>query len=142
MKHEYTSETANAARLKGLETRQANAARRKEVLSLLKQHSLDDVLKQHKLDLNLTPQAKQELAQEVFKQLVTIEFSEKLKHRNKLEQMVLKQELDEMTKSLGERTELSIATDEKMTIEELLDHDKLDLSRLSEQDLNLLRSFV
>ncbi|MCU8257242.1 hypothetical protein M2G94_04570 [Vibrio vulnificus] len=142
MKHEYTSETANAARLKGLETRRANAARRKDVLSLLKQHTLDDVLKKHDLDLNLTPQAKQELAQEVFKQLVTIEFSENLKHRNKLEQMVLKQELDEMTKCLGERTELSIATDEKMSIEELLEHDKLDLSRLSEQDLNLLRSFV
>ncbi len=142
MKHEYTSETANAARLKGLETRQANAARRKEVLSLLKQHTLTDVLKKHDLDLNLSAQAKQELAQEVFKQLVSIEFSENLKHRNKLEQMVLKQELDELTKCLGERTELTIATDEKLSVEEAISREVLDLSRLSEQDLNLLRSFV
>ncbi|OQU28100.1 hypothetical protein [Vibrio parahaemolyticus] len=144
--HRWDSEAAKQAQEKSvqsrLENRRLRDQLRQEALQLIKQKTMIELADELKINVNLSNEAKQDIYGYLLKSLIDVEVVETAKHRFKTEQMFIKQELDEMTKSLGEHTKISIATGEQLTIEALLEQNKIDLSSLGEDTLNKLRSFI
>lgn len=144
--HRWDSEAAKQAQEKSvqsrLENRRLRDKLRQEALQLIKQKTMTELADELKINVNLSNEAKQDIYGYLLKSLIDVEVIETAKHRFKTEQMFIKQELDEMTKSLGEHTKISIATGEQLTIEALLEQNKIDLSSLGEDTLNKLRSFI
>ncbi|TEW55943.1 hypothetical protein E2R68_02300 [Psychromonas sp. RZ22] len=137
----FTKDNAVQAQAKSAEARTCNAERRNAIKALITSKSPLELLDDYKLNFNLSNGVKQEIQIYLLKELLAVQFSESLKHSHKIEQMVVKSELDEMLKEQPNKQELAV-TGEKMTITELLKNNMIDLSRTSTDDLNDLRSFL
>lgn len=145
MKHEYNSETAEKARLKGLEVRRERAKereqRKQEVLELIKSKTLTELVDELKLNINMGNEVKQEVYAYLLKALIDVEIVEKAKHRFKTEQMFTKFELDELLKEQPSKQDIKVSG-EKMSLIDALKSGVIDDSRISIDDVNTLRMFV
>ncbi|ELC9716787.1 hypothetical protein QX995_002163 [Vibrio vulnificus] len=145
MKHEYNSETAEKARLKGLEVRRERAKereqRKQEVLELIKSKTLTELVDELKLNINMGNEVKQDVYAYLLKALIDVEIVEKAKHRFKTEQMFTKFELDELLKEQPSKQDISLNS-EKMTVQQAIKSGLIDDTRISLDDLNFLRMFV
>ncbi|EHY1122954.1 hypothetical protein K2V14_003953 [Vibrio vulnificus] len=145
MKHEYNSETAEKARLKGLEVRRERAKereqRKQEALQLIKQKSMAELVDELKINVNLSNEAKQEIYGYLLKALIDVEIVETAKHRFKTEQMFTKHELDELLKEQPNKQDINVSG-EKMSLIDALKSGVIDDSRISIDDVNTLRMFV
>ncbi|ELP6122754.1 hypothetical protein QTV43_003990 [Vibrio vulnificus] len=145
MKHEYNSETAEKARLKGLEVRRERAKereqRKQEVLELIKSKTLTELVDELKLNINMGNEVKQDVYAYLLKALIDVEIVEKAKHRFKTEQMFTKFELDELLKEQPSKQDISLNS-EKMTVQQAIKSGLIDDTRISLDDLNFLRMFL
>ncbi|EMC8460730.1 hypothetical protein K6754_23815 [Vibrio alginolyticus] len=147
MKHEFNSETAEKARLKGLEVRRERAKERErrklEVLELIKSKTLTELVEELKINVNIGNEVKQEVHAYLLKALIDVEVTEKAKHRFKIEQLFTKFELDELLKESPSKQDISInRAGEKLSIKQALQSGLIDSERVSLDDLNFLRGFV
>ncbi|HFQ5108732.1 TPA: hypothetical protein ACGUT0_002293 [Vibrio vulnificus] len=145
MKHEYNSETAEKARLKGLEVRRERAKereqRKQEVLELIKSKTLTELVDELKINVNMGNEVKQDLYAYLLKALIDVEIVEKAKHRFKTEQMFTKFELDELLKEQPSKQDIKVSG-EKMSLIDALKSGVIDDSRISIDDVNTLRMYV
>ncbi|GAB7224768.1 hypothetical protein VoSk93_39870 [Vibrio owensii] len=145
MKHEYNSETADKARLKGLEVRRERAKereqRKQEVLELIKSKTLTELVDELKIDINMGNEVKQDVYAYLLKALIDVEVVEKAKHRFKTEQLFTKYELAELLKEQPSKQDINL-TGEKMPLIDALKSGLIDDSRISIDDVNTLRMFV
>lgn len=145
MKHEYNSETAEKARLKGLEVRRERAKereqRKQEVLELIKSKTLTELVDELKINVNIGNEVKQDVYAYLLKALIDVEIVEKAKHRFKTEQMFTKFELDELLKEQPSKQDIKVSG-EKMSLIDALKSGVIDDSRISIDDVNTLRTFV
>ncbi|MCF5844240.1 hypothetical protein [Aeromonas veronii] len=145
MKHEYNSESADKARLKGLEVRRERAKEREkrklEVLELIKSKTLAELVDELKIDINMGNEVKQDVYSYLLKALIDVEVVEKAKHRFKTEQLFTKHELDELLKEQPSKQDINI-TGEKMSVADALKSGLIDESRISIDDVNMLRMYV
>lgn len=145
MKHEYNSETAEKARLKGLEVRRERAKEREklktEALELIKQKTLSELVDELNINIGMNNEVKQDIYAYLLKALIDVEIIEKAKHRFKTEQMFTKYELDELLKEQPSKQDIKVSGD-KMSIVDALKSGLIDESRVSIDDLNFLRMYV
>lgn len=145
MKHEFNSETAEEARLKGLEVRRERAKareqRKQEVLELIKQKSMSELVEELQIKVGMSNEVKQDIYAYLLKALIDVEIVEKAKHKFKTEQMFTKFELDEMLKEQPAKQDISL-TGQKMSLKEALKSELIDESRISLDDVNMLRMYV
>ncbi|ELX4199066.1 hypothetical protein [Vibrio vulnificus] len=145
MKHEYNSETAEKARLKGLEVRRERAKEREklktEALELIKQKTLSELVDELNINIGMNNEVKQDIYAYLLKALIDVEIVEKAKHRFKTEQMFTKYELDELLKEQPSKQDIKVSGD-KMSIVDALKSGLIDESRVSIDDLNFLRMYV
>ena len=137
----FDTESATKAQLKSAETRKANTARRKAILATIATKRPQELLDEYKFNLGLSNEIKQEIQIYLTKELLSTQFTESLKHRNKIEQMLMKSELDEMLKEQPERIELT-ENGEQLSVVEALNKGILDPSRFSTDDINVIRTFL
>lgn len=145
MKHEYNSETAEKARLKGLEVRRERAKereqRKQEVLELIKSKTLIELVDELNINIGMSNEVKQDIYAYLLKALIDVEIVEKAKHRFKTEQMFTKFELDELLKEQPSKQDIKVSG-EKMSLIDALKSGVIDDSRISIDDVNTLRMFV
>lgn len=145
MKHEYNSDTAEKARLKGLEVRRERAKereqRKQEALELIKSKTLTELVNELKISVNIGNEVKQDVYAYLLKALIDVEIVEKAKHRFKTEQMFTKFELDELLKEQPSKQDIKVSG-EKMSLIDALKSGVIDDSRISIDDVNTLRMFV
>ncbi|HCG9204198.1 TPA: hypothetical protein NJ621_004173 [Vibrio parahaemolyticus] len=145
MKHEYNSETAEKARLKGLEVRRERAKEREklktEALELIKQKTLSELVDELNINIGMNNEVKQDIYAYLLKALIDVEIVEKAKHRFKTEQMFTKYELDELLKEQPSKQDIKVSGD-KISIVDALKSGLIDESRVSIDDLNFLRMYV
>lgn len=145
MKHEYNSETAEKARLKGLEVRRERAKereqRKQEVLELIKSKTLTELVDELNINIGMSNEVKQDIYAYLLKALIDVEIVEKAKHRFKTEQMFTKFELDELLKEQPSKQDIKVSG-EKMSLIDALKSGVIDDSRISIDDVNTLRMFV
>ncbi|CDT47727.1 hypothetical protein [Vibrio coralliirubri] len=107
----FTKETANNCQAKSAESRSRNAKRRNEIKALVKTMSISELLDDNGFNIDsLTIQAKQEILASLYPELMKVQYQETLKHKHKVEQMLVQNELDELKQS---------ENDEFYTLEEL-----------------------
>ena len=145
MKHEYNSETAEKARLKGLEVRREKAKereqRKQEVLELIKSKTLTELVDELNINIGMSNEVKQDIYAYLLKALIDVEIVEKAKHRFKTEQMFTKFELDELLKEQPSKQDIKVSG-EKMSLIDALKSGVIDDSRISIDDVNTLRMFI
>ncbi|WP_010433273.1 hypothetical protein [Vibrio cyclitrophicus] len=145
MKHEYNSETAEKARLKGLEVRRERAKereqRKQEVLELIKSKTLTKLVDELNINVGMSNEVKQDIYAYLLKAMIDVEIVEKAKHRFKTEQMFTKFELDELLKEQPNKQDIKVSG-EKMSLIDALKSGVIDDSRISIDDVNTLRMFV
>ncbi|ELS0753747.1 hypothetical protein QQ213_003555 [Vibrio vulnificus] len=145
MKHEYNSETAEKARLKGLEVRRERAKereqRKQEVLELIKSKTLIELVDELNINIGMSNEVKQDIYAYLLKALIDVEIIEKAKHRFKTEQMFTKFELDELLKEQPSKQDIKVSG-EKISLIDALKSGVIDDSRISIDDVNTLRMFV
>ncbi|GIU32928.1 hypothetical protein TUM4644_33360 [Shewanella colwelliana] len=137
----FTKDNAAQAQLKSAEKRKENRKRRDEILATITTKTPQELLEEYSLNLSLSNEMKLEIQTYLMKELLSTQFTESLKHRNKIEQMLMKSELDEMLKEQPERIELS-ESGEQLSVVEALDKGILDPSRFSTDDINAIRTFL
>ncbi|MFA1571660.1 hypothetical protein A152_0021855 [Vibrio tasmaniensis 1F-187] len=89
--------------------------------------------------MNLKNEQKAEIKIHVLKSALTLLAHEKIKHKNKLVEMCVQNELEEILKQQPEK---QINLTSGMSVYEALKAGVLDEDRVSIDDLNLLRGFI
>ncbi|PTP81146.1 hypothetical protein [Vibrio splendidus] len=145
MKHEYNSETAEKARLKGLEVRRERAKereqRKQEVLEMIKSKTLTELVDELNINVGMSNEVKQDIYAYLLKAMIDVEVVEKARHRFKTERMFTKFELDELLKEQPSKQDIKVSG-EKMSLIDALKSGVIDDSRISIDDVNTLRMFV
>ncbi|OAJ92429.1 hypothetical protein [Vibrio bivalvicida] len=99
--------------VKSAESRSRNAKRRNEIKALVKAMSISELLGSNGFNIGeLTIQAKQEILVSLYPELMKVQYQETLKHKHKVEQMLVQSELGELKQSAN-------SDDEYYTLEEL-----------------------
>ncbi|MEZ8168148.1 MULTISPECIES: hypothetical protein [unclassified Vibrio] len=135
----FNTDSAKEAQLKSADKRSENTRRRKELLSLASDFSLSDLFSENELNVNLKNEQKAEIKIHVLKSALTLLAHEKIKHKNKLVEMCVQNELEEILKQQPEK---QINLTSGMSVYEALKAGVLDEDRVSIDDLNLLRGFI
>ncbi|HCG9752628.1 TPA: hypothetical protein NKQ52_005061 [Vibrio parahaemolyticus] len=105
----FNSDTAREAQLLSAKVKSENARKRRELMCLVKETDFAKLFAESELNVNLTNEQKAAIKSEVMKQLMVGLALEQQRHKNKLVEMCVKQELDEgLTDfSLTRRSELA-----------------------------------
>ncbi|MGR5138554.1 hypothetical protein [Vibrio jasicida] len=140
-KHEFSSEEAKAAQLKSASARSENARRRAELRALAKQVSLNEVLSQNELDINLTNEQKLEIKMYFLKAVLAPLALDAQRHNHKLIEMLMQSELDEILREQPSKQDINL-TGNKMSVYEAIRAGVIDEQRISIDDVNTLRGFV
>ncbi|MDC5812836.1 hypothetical protein OPW07_24250 [Vibrio europaeus] len=140
-KHEWNSEEAKQAQLKGAKSRSENAKRRREVMALARKVSLKDLMDSQELNVNLNNEQKAEIKMHFLKAAMVGLAIENSKHQNKVTEMCVQNELDEMLKEQPSKRDISISGD-KLSVADAIKSGLIDETRISLEDVNHLRMFV
>ncbi|WP_440885857.1 hypothetical protein [Vibrio campbellii] len=117
---EITKETAREYQLASAASRSRNAERRNAIKAALKTMAIGEFLNGNGLSIDvLTAQAKQEILKEVYPELLKAEFTETLKHNNRVNELLVKNELEEVLEDDVEVTLEDLYNDEFLKSVEL-----------------------
>lgn len=114
----FNTDSARKSQALSVEVRKENTRKRRALMALAKETDFAKMFSESELNVNLTNEQKAAIKSEVMKQLMVGMALEQQRHKNKLVEMCVKQELDEgLTDfSLTRRAELTNTIDSLGTV--------------------------